>query len=98
VYVLVAPEPDRQHPHKDDEVYVVLEGTGVLTIEGQAVEPEGVVLLLGRRGQRLADDRLTGCGLRPLDPQLEREVVRAELGVVGDGSVLGAAVQADRRV
>jgi len=38
VYVLVAPEPDRQHPHKDDEVYVVLEGTGVLTIEGKAVE------------------------------------------------------------
>src|SRR5689334_21221746 len=23
-YVLVAPEPDRQHPHEDDEVYVVL--------------------------------------------------------------------------
>ena len=31
VYVLVAPEPDRQQPHDDDEVYVVLEGTGVLT-------------------------------------------------------------------
>ena len=26
VYVLVAPEPDRQQPHADDEVYVVLEG------------------------------------------------------------------------
>ena len=34
VYVLVAPEPDRQQPHDDDEVYVVLEGTGVLTVEG----------------------------------------------------------------
>ena len=30
VYVLVAPEPDRQQPHVDDEVYVVLEGRGVL--------------------------------------------------------------------
>jgi mannose-6-phosphate isomerase-like protein (cupin superfamily) len=34
VYVLVAPEPDRQQPHDDDEVYVVLEGTGVLEVEG----------------------------------------------------------------
>ena len=34
VYVLVAPEPDRQQPHEDDEVYVVLDGTGVLMIEG----------------------------------------------------------------
>ena len=30
VYVLVAPEPDRQQPHVDDEVYVVLEGSGAL--------------------------------------------------------------------
>ena len=38
VYVLVAPEPDRQQPHEDDEVYVVLDGTGVLEIEGETVE------------------------------------------------------------
>jgi mannose-6-phosphate isomerase-like protein (cupin superfamily) len=38
VYVLVAPEPDRQQPHADDEVYVVLEGTGVLDVEGDSVE------------------------------------------------------------
>jgi mannose-6-phosphate isomerase-like protein (cupin superfamily) len=38
VYVLVAPEPDRQQPHDDDEVYVVLEGTGVLEVEGDRVE------------------------------------------------------------
>lgn len=37
VYVLMAPEPDRQQPHADDEVYVVLEGTGVLDVEGRAV-------------------------------------------------------------
>jgi mannose-6-phosphate isomerase-like protein (cupin superfamily) len=37
VYVLVAPEPDHQNAHLDDEVYVVLEGRGVLTIEGEPV-------------------------------------------------------------
>lgn len=38
VYVLVAPEPDRQTPHEDDEVYVVLEGRGTLEVEGEKVE------------------------------------------------------------
>jgi len=38
VYVLVAPEPDSQQPHADDEVYVVLEGSGVLEVEGERVE------------------------------------------------------------
>jgi mannose-6-phosphate isomerase-like protein (cupin superfamily) len=37
VYVLVAPEPDRQQPHADDEIYVPLEGTGVLEVEGEQV-------------------------------------------------------------
>jgi mannose-6-phosphate isomerase-like protein (cupin superfamily) len=37
VYVLVAPEPDRQQPHDDDEIYVVLDGTGVLQVEGAEV-------------------------------------------------------------
>ena len=37
VYTLVAPEPDRQQPHEDDELYVVLEGTGVLEIEREQV-------------------------------------------------------------
>jgi len=38
VYVLVAPEPDRQQPHKDDEVYVLLEGHGTLEVQGEKVE------------------------------------------------------------
>ena len=38
VYVLVAPEPDCQSPHEDDEVYVVLEGRGTLEVEGKQVE------------------------------------------------------------
>ena len=40
VYVLVAPEPDRQQPHEDDEVYVVLEGRGTLEVEGQSLSLE----------------------------------------------------------
>ena len=35
VYVLVAPEPDRQQPHDRDEVYVVLNGRGTLEVEGE---------------------------------------------------------------
>ena len=37
VYVLVAPEPDHQQPHADDELYVVLAGSGVLNVEGEAI-------------------------------------------------------------
>jgi mannose-6-phosphate isomerase-like protein (cupin superfamily) len=40
VYVLVAPEPDHQQPHADDELYYVLDGSGVLEIEGQPVPLE----------------------------------------------------------
>ena len=38
VYVLVAPEPDRQQPHEDDEVYIVLEGSGMLEVEGTRLD------------------------------------------------------------
>ena len=38
VYVLVAPEPDRQQPHEDDEIYVVLDGRGALEIQGETVQ------------------------------------------------------------
>lgn len=40
VYVLVAPEPDRQQPHADDEVYIVLEGRGTLQVEDEEIELE----------------------------------------------------------
>jgi mannose-6-phosphate isomerase-like protein (cupin superfamily) len=57
VYVLVAPEPDRQQPHEDDEVYVVLEGRGVLTIEGESVPvQEGQAAFVPAR----SDHRFTG--------------------------------------
>jgi mannose-6-phosphate isomerase-like protein (cupin superfamily) len=37
VYVLVAPEPDRQQPHDRDEVYIVLSGRGTLQIADDTV-------------------------------------------------------------
>ena len=47
VYVLVAPEPDRQQPHDEDEVYVVLEGSGVLEVEGTSTTlTEGMALFV----------------------------------------------------
>jgi mannose-6-phosphate isomerase-like protein (cupin superfamily) len=47
VYVLVAPEPDRQQPHEDDEVYVVLEGRGVLDVEDESFPlTEGATLFV----------------------------------------------------
>jgi mannose-6-phosphate isomerase-like protein (cupin superfamily) len=57
VYVLVAPEPDRQQPHEDDEVYVVLEGRGVLTVEGEEITAEEGKALYVPAG---AEHRFTG--------------------------------------
>jgi mannose-6-phosphate isomerase-like protein (cupin superfamily) len=57
VYVLVAPEPDRQQPHEDDEVYVVLEGRGVLEVEGEALPVGPGTALFVPAG---ADHRFTG--------------------------------------
>ena len=37
VYELVDPDPDRQLPHEDYEIYVVLEGSGVLEVEGREI-------------------------------------------------------------
>ena len=40
VYVLVAPAPDDQQPHQDDEIYLVLRGSGALVVEGERVPLE----------------------------------------------------------
>ena len=56
VYVLVAPEPDRQQPHEDDEIYVVLEGTGVLEVEGKSVPVQEGTAVFVEAG---ADHRFT---------------------------------------
>jgi mannose-6-phosphate isomerase-like protein (cupin superfamily) len=77
VYVLVAPEPDHQTAHEDDELYVVLEGRGVLTIEGESMPVEEGAAAFVPAG---ADHRFTGYeglsvlvifarqGSRPTDP------------------------------
>ena len=57
VYVLVAPEPDRQQPHEDDELYVVLEGSGVLEVEGESTAVEEGSAVFVPAG---ADHRFTG--------------------------------------
>ncbi len=57
VYVLVAPEPDRQQPHEDDEIYVVLEGAGVLEVEDDRVELREGNAVFVRAG---ADHRFVG--------------------------------------
>ena len=54
VYVLVAPEPDRQQPHEDDEVYVVLDGRGALTIERETfplIEGDAIFVPAGAEHQ-----------------------------------------------
>jgi mannose-6-phosphate isomerase-like protein (cupin superfamily) len=57
VYVLVAPEPDRQQPHEDDELYVVLDGRGMLEVEGMSTPlAEGQALFV----EAGADHRFTG--------------------------------------
>jgi mannose-6-phosphate isomerase-like protein (cupin superfamily) len=38
VYALVAPEPDHQRVNANDEVYIVLEGCGMLDVEGEQME------------------------------------------------------------
>jgi len=57
VYVLAAPEPDRQQPHEDDEVYVVLEGRGTLEVEGREVDMEEGQAMFVAAG---AEHRFTG--------------------------------------
>ena len=57
VYVLVAPEPDRQQPHEDDEVYVVLEGRGTLQVEDEQIDlTEGQAMFVAAG----AEHRFTG--------------------------------------
>ena len=57
VYVLVAPEPDRQQPHEDDEVYIVLEGRGTLQVEDEEIDlAEGQAMFVAAH----AEHRFTG--------------------------------------
>jgi mannose-6-phosphate isomerase-like protein (cupin superfamily) len=57
VYALVAPEPDRQQPHEWDEIYVVIDGRGVLEVEGESIPLETGGAVFVRAG---AEHRFTG--------------------------------------
>ena len=72
VYVLVAPEPDRQQPHDEDEVYVVLEGSGVLEVEDATTPLDGGhgALRSGRRRAPLHGVRAPGPARRLQRPAL----------------------------
>jgi mannose-6-phosphate isomerase-like protein (cupin superfamily) len=62
VYVLVAPEPDHQQPHEDDEIYVVLGGSGVLEIESETValrEGEAVFVPAGAEHRFVGYEQLS---------------------------------------
>jgi mannose-6-phosphate isomerase-like protein (cupin superfamily) len=62
VYVLGGARPDRQHPHADDEVYIVLDGRGVLDVEGKSVPLErgqAVLVPAGARHQFTAFDQMS---------------------------------------
>jgi mannose-6-phosphate isomerase-like protein (cupin superfamily) len=61
VYVLMAPEADRQQPHDYDEVYVVLEGSGVLEVEGEQTalrEGEALFVAAGAEHRFVAYEQL----------------------------------------
>jgi mannose-6-phosphate isomerase-like protein (cupin superfamily) len=63
VYVLVAPEPDRQQPHEDNEVYVALEGRGTLQVEDEEIDLEEGQAMFVAAG---AEHRFTGYELLSL--------------------------------
>jgi mannose-6-phosphate isomerase-like protein (cupin superfamily) len=62
VYVLAAPDPDLQEPHDRDEVYVVLEGSGTLTVADERTEldpGDGAFVAAGTEHRFSAYERLT---------------------------------------
>jgi len=62
VYVLGTSQPDHQQPHADDEVYIVLDGRGVLDVEGKPVPLErgqAVFVPAGARHQFVAHDQMS---------------------------------------
>jgi mannose-6-phosphate isomerase-like protein (cupin superfamily) len=77
VYVLIAPEPDRQQPHADDEVYIVLEGTGVLEVEGKPVPVQEGSAVFVEAG---ADHRFTSYEHLSVLVIFDREAGRAGSG------------------
>jgi mannose-6-phosphate isomerase-like protein (cupin superfamily) len=62
VYVLVAPEEDKQAPHAFDEVYVVLNGEGEIEVEGErrtVTRGSGIFVAAGADHRFVAYEELT---------------------------------------
>ena len=75
VYVLIAPAPDDQKPHRDDEVYLVLDGAGTITVDGEEerLEQGQAVFVAAEAEHRFSDYEalsllvvFTGAGAPPL--------------------------------
>jgi mannose-6-phosphate isomerase-like protein (cupin superfamily) len=62
VYVLVAPEEDKQVPHAFDEIYVVLDGDAEIEVEGErrpVARGEGIFAAAGADHRFHAFEELT---------------------------------------
>jgi mannose-6-phosphate isomerase-like protein (cupin superfamily) len=74
VYTLVAPEPDRRRTHANDEIYVVLEGRGMLDVGGEHLElHEGSAAFVpsGAEHSFSAYEQLTVLAIRAGRPRVE---------------------------
>ena len=62
VYVLLAPEEDKQAPHAFDEVYIVLDGEGEIELDGErrpVRRGEGIYIAAGTDHRFHAYEELT---------------------------------------
>ena len=74
VYALVAPEPDHQQTNDADELYIVLEGRGLMDVEGDRLElQEGnaVFVPAGVDHRFSAYEQLSVLAIRARGPELD---------------------------
>jgi mannose-6-phosphate isomerase-like protein (cupin superfamily) len=79
VYALVAPEPDDKRMNTDDELYIVLEGSGMLDVDGEQLElREGHAVFVpgGAEHRFSAYERLTVLTILERDGQVDHLEVR----------------------
>ena len=79
VYALVAPEPDRHRINADDELYIVLEGSGMLEVDGEQLElREGHAAFVpaGADHRFSAYEHLTVLSILEKDGQVDQPEIR----------------------
>ena len=79
VYALVAPEPDHKRTNADDELYIVLEGSGMLDVDGEQLElREGQAAFVpaGADHRFSAYEHLTVLTILERDGQVDQPEVR----------------------